>query len=127
MILSWTLLMSWLLGMVSARSASDFQVVVFTCIWKRPTLTEFVLGHYAKMAEGLRTDGSGIAIELFIVGSEGDMSRRIAEKYQAKYLEYKNEPLGEKHNAGLRAVGDSFPHLDALVVVSRVGLGSTTF
>ena len=93
-----------------------FTVVVYTCLWQRPVLSDFVFGHYAGQRERLLREHN-VALELYVVGSEGNHSASLAKKHSAGYVEHMNNPLGAKHNYGLSALKEKIPHLDAVVVV----------
>ena len=44
----------------------------------------------------------GVELLKCAVGSEGDSSRRLAEGSGWNYVEFANDPLGAKHNAGMK-------------------------
>lgn len=62
-------------------------------IWQRPALTNHLLTYYHALFV------PGIDLEIVVVGSEGDVSRRIARGLN--YLEVENEPLDAKYDAGI--------------------------
>ena len=48
-------------------------------------------------------------IEMLVVGSEGEISRSVTEKYGSHYLEFDNKPVSEKWNAGMLAIKEHDP------------------
>jgi len=73
------------------------RIGIKTMIWKRPIVFEI----YAAGIERLRNNFNVIP---FVVGSEGDISRKKCEKHGFNYIEYPNAPLGAKANACLKAM-----------------------
>lgn len=69
-----------------------------TAMWKRPELTDMVFSHVAFL-KGKLAD----KLELIpaVAGSEGDVSRAIAERNGFLYAEAPNSPLSNKWNASL--------------------------
>jgi hypothetical protein len=65
------------------------KIAIITTIWKRPELTKIVLNYYLQFKDKYN-------LELICVGSEGDISRKLAKGWH--YIEYKNLPVSEKHN-----------------------------
>lgn len=72
----------------SEPSTSTPRILIATTMWKRPEIFEF----WAERMKPLKCD-------VLVVGSEGELSRSLAEKYEFAYMEYPNEPLGAKFNA----------------------------
>lgn len=66
------------------------KIIALTAIWKRPEV-------FRLFARGI----SKLGIEVVIVGSEGEVSKKQAEIFGFHYLEYPNQPLSEKHNQGM--------------------------
>jgi hypothetical protein len=64
------------------------KVVFITPFYKRLDLTEMC---FSELKKQRRT--------MYAVGSEGNDSKELAEKYGVKYLEYPNNPVSDKHNA----------------------------
>ena len=85
---------------------------LLTALWKRPELTALVLKHYSIIRNSL---AESIDLNLLAVGSEGEVTKSVTEKYGFQYLEYPNSPLGAKWNAGLKAVKEFKP--DAVVII----------
>lgn len=73
--------------------------VIMTPIWKRPMLTDYVFRYYSRLQSALAPE---IDLRLIAVGSEGDRSRRIAERNGYEYIEYENMPRNRKLNAASR-------------------------
>ena len=48
-------------------------------------------------------------IEMLVVGNEGDISKDLTEKYGHLYLEYPNNPVSNKWNAGMLALKEHNP------------------
>jgi hypothetical protein len=76
-------------------------------VWQRHELARIVLAHYAKLKV------NGAEIVSVVVGSEGDASRALADEVGALYVEAPNEPLSDKHNAGVHAMKGL--HVDCFV------------
>lgn len=71
------------------------KLLIFLAVWKRPEITEICFMGISRLRKNSR-----FPIEAFAVISEESMIP-LCRKYQIKYTFYKNEPLGEKKNAGL--------------------------
>lgn len=69
-----------------------------TAIWGREWLTRKIFEHVANLRELLYPD---IELLVAVAGSEGEKSRNLAEKFNFKYVEIPNSPLGAKWNAAL--------------------------
>lgn len=69
-----------------------------TAMWGRHELTRLVFGHAARLRQELLP---AISLELACCGSEGAVSREIAESSGFAYIEAPNSPLGAKWNAAL--------------------------
>jgi hypothetical protein len=82
------------------------RLVLLTCIWKRPELTDIILRYYEGIKDEYR---DRVEIILICVGSEKMKSRLICEKYNCVYLEYANEPLSKKWGFGLKAASKYDP------------------
>jgi len=81
-------------------------------IWKRPALTKIVMEHYMKMKIKLK---GKIDLVNIAIGSEGERTRKMSEKYNFQYLEYKNSPLSRKWDAGVMESKKYDP--DAVLIV----------
>jgi GTP:adenosylcobinamide-phosphate guanylyltransferase len=66
-----------------------------TTMWKRTLLTNYVFNYYKDLQKRLRDD---VNLIMIACGSEGDISRKIAEDNNFIYLESENFPLSQKHN-----------------------------
>lgn len=96
---------------VRARAGRP-RIALLTCLWQRPNLSEVVLGYYQDLRSRLSRE---IDLVLMAVGSEGDASRQLAERFDFRYVEHPNHPLGAKWNAGMNALRDK--NVDAVVTV----------
>ncbi|MCP5368547.1 MAG: hypothetical protein H6907_09500 [Hyphomicrobiales bacterium] len=77
------------------------RIAVFTALWKRPSLSAYVLERWAVTA--------GDRVSLFAVGSEGAASRALAEEHGFTYFEAPNRPLSLKWQHLLRRVREAGP------------------
>ena len=64
--------------------------------YKRHEITDFVFNYYHRLQEELKYF---IDIIVITAGSEFEISRKLAEKYNFVYIEVSNNPLSQKHNA----------------------------
>jgi hypothetical protein len=88
------------------------KIVIMTTMYKRHHLTNYVFSHYNK----LKDEFKDIAELIFVVGgSEGETSKKIAEKNNFHYIETPNDPLSKKHNNVLMECKKFNP--DAVVLV----------
>lgn len=55
-------------------------------------------------AKRMQTVRESLGIETLIVGSEGELSRSVAERCGHHYVEFPNRPLSRKFNAGMEAL-----------------------
>jgi len=78
-------------------SGVKMKAIILITMWKRPEITEYVFKHYHKMQKELASE---MELTLLAVGSEGKISRDIAEKNGFDYLAFPNRPLNRKYNAG---------------------------
>lgn len=86
----------------TASAERPFSVVLFMCVWQRPLLTDFILGHYARMRGALSR--RGIELTLFVAGSDNSTTPALASRHGARFVVVPNRPVGAKHNNGLRAI-----------------------
>jgi len=63
--------------------------------YKRHNITSFVFDYYSKLKEELKDE---IELILIAVGSEGSISKDIAESNDFAYSECPNNPISQKHN-----------------------------
>ena len=75
------------------------KIAIVSAVWQRPLLTEFIFQYYQKMIKQL---SKIIEIKMFVAGSEGLTSKKLARKYDVGYVEIPNEPLSEKLDAPLK-------------------------
>jgi hypothetical protein len=94
-------------------------MVLLTCVFMRPELTNVVLGAYDNIRRFLAPE---LDLRLLAVGSEGMESRRLCERHGFDYVEFPNTPLSHKWNAGVRAAQEYDP--DGLVIVGSDDLMS---
>jgi len=71
------------------------KIAVCIPIYKRHEISDFVLGHYNQLRNELKDK---IELILLCCGSEGEESKKIAEKNGFIYYEYPNTPLSQKQN-----------------------------
>jgi hypothetical protein len=57
----------------------------------------------------MQTVRDELGVETLIVGSEGELSRTLVEKYGHHYVEFDNRPLSRKFNAGMEALRSHSP------------------
>jgi len=88
------------------------KIVIMTTMYKRHELTNYVFSYYNKLKKELEH-----AVELIFVvgGSEGDISKEIAERNNFNYIETPNLPLNKKHNNVLLETKKFNP--DAVVLI----------
>ncbi len=76
------------------------KIGIFTCVWNRLKVTEYMYSYYLKLRRHFKGE---IEIKLFVGGSEGDVSRDMARRYKAHYVELPNNPLSHKFDNCLRS------------------------
>ena len=69
------------------------KILILTCLWKRHDIFEIFKLQYKKLQEKYN-------IELLVIGSEGNESKDLCKDFY--YLKYKNQPLSNKWNAGIK-------------------------
>src|SRR6478736_8593969 len=72
------------------------KILVYLAVWKRPEITELCFRGVKRIQQHPDFD-----IQALAVISEPGMIG-LCEKYGIAWMMYKNEPLGEKKNAGLQ-------------------------
>ena len=80
------------------KNAEKLNLVMLTCVWKRPRLTKIIMSYYSKLKEEIRDT---VNLEFVAVGSEGEKSRTICEEAGFHYFEYENQPMSKKWQYGL--------------------------
>ncbi len=88
-------------------AVADPKILIATVMWQRPEVFEF-------WAERMKPLGC----DILAVGSEGELSRKLAEKHGCVYLERPNEPLGAKFNARVEYFLDNCQYTHLLLVGS---------
>ena len=87
-------------------------LAVLIAIWQRPEVTGVVMRHYRRMADA-RKD-----LLLVAVGSEGEVSRKLAADNGWDYVEAPNQPLSDKLTVGLARCRDLDPSAGLLAMGS---------
>ena len=72
------------------------KIVIMTCMWQRHELTDYIFARWKKEKEYCKD----LDVILLAVGSEGDISKKIAERNDFVYVECENQPLNRKNNCG---------------------------
>jgi len=88
------------------------KLALITGIYKRHELTDYVLNYYRGLIDTLEDT---IEIQMFIAGSEGDISKGLVEKYGFKYIETPNFPLTLKFDTATQLAKNWGP--DGLVFI----------
>lgn len=86
-------------------------VAIVTAIWKRHELTGIILNYYNELKKEIPN------LVLIAVGSEGDVSRKLAEDNGWNYVEASNAPLSQKWNK-------VFGEVVKYNVIGAIGIGS---
>jgi len=73
-----------------------YKLAICIPFYKREKITRYVFGYYQDLKYRLR---SKVDLLLIACGSEGAVSRKIANDYDFNYIEYSNDHLTQKHNA----------------------------
>lgn len=92
------------------------RVCILSSIWQREDLTSAFLSHLNYLVEKIPE----FEFKCVVVGSEGERSKKVVEKFGHHYVEERNNPLSKKWNAGLRKTKEMDP--DVVIV-----LGSDDF
>ena len=82
------------------------KVTLITAVWKRHEFTSLVLNRFKNIKDEL---AGTIDLELIAVGSEGEKSQELCEKYGFNYVEEDNMPLNRKYNAARRLAKETNP------------------
>tara|TARA_B100001250_G_scaffold71686_1_gene57987 strand:- start:1255 stop:3114 length:1860 start_codon:yes stop_codon:yes gene_type:complete len=94
------------------EEGKKLNLVMLTCVWKRPKLTKIILSYYSKLKKDVK---STVNLEFVAVGSEGDKSRKICEGAGFHYFEYENQPMSNKWQYGLKMTKKYDP--DAVIIM----------
>jgi hypothetical protein len=71
------------------------KICLFTVSYQRLELTDYVLNFY----KNIKTQISDLCdLHMICVGSDGEKGKVIAERHGFEYIEYKNNPVSQKHN-----------------------------
>jgi len=82
------------------------KIALITGMWRRPELTNKIFSYYNNLKKEL---SPGIELINIVAGSEGNISRNIAEKNNWVYVECKNTPLNLKFNLALQKAKEFNP------------------
>ena len=93
-----------------------------TAMWKRPELTDLVFSHVAFLKEKL---ADRLELVPAVAGSEGDVSKAIAERNGFLYVEAPNSPLSNKWNASLALLHAH--HVDGVCIFGSDDLPNETY
>ncbi|MGY0556053.1 glycosyltransferase family 2 protein [Vreelandella sp. 2A-K22] len=88
------------------------KLLMLTCVWQRHDLTRMFYEYYKKMVSELKDE---IELEILVVGSEGEVSKKMCEEYSFNYIERPNQPLSEKWQGGADYAKEF--DFDALVIM----------
>lgn len=75
------------------------KLVLMTTMYQRHYLTDYVFSYYNKLKNEIK---DSVELILLVGGSEGELSRHIAQKNSFNYIEVPNFPLSNKHNVVLK-------------------------
>jgi len=98
------------------------EIVLLTAVWKRHSLTKFVLKRYGDIKERI---SDRFDLRLIAVGSEGNVSKELCEQCGFEYFEFPNLPLNHKWQHGLEQARKSNP--DAVVIAGSDDLLSENY
>lgn len=93
------------------------KILILTCLWKRLELTKEFLKYYSVLKDYLEPQ---LELDLLAVGSEGELTQKLVERYGFSYVEAPNKPLSDKWQKGLTFAQNI--DFDAIVI-----LGSDDF
>lgn len=71
------------------------KIAFITAMWRRPGIFEL----FGKGIQNLQKHFPDVEIQCFVAGSEGEVSKSLAEKFGFVYTEFSNEHLNKKFNA----------------------------
>lgn len=103
--------------------SARFRIVLFTCVYGRAQLTEFVLAHYAGLVGKLAAEDH-VDLHIFITGSNAATTAPLAARFGAAHADFPNSPLGAKHNSGIAALRDHHTAATAPLPHAVVVIGS---
>lgn len=85
-------------------TTSHKSVVIITAMWRRPEVFRMFAVGVTNLIE--KTDTK---INVVVSGSEGKISRNLAESYGFLYTEFPNRPISAKHNTALHIAREINP------------------
>lgn len=88
------------------------KLAIITAIYKRYNLTKFILEYYKGIVDSLSNE---LEIQLFVAGSEGELTKNLVEQYGFEYIEISNTPLTHKFNSTVKRAKLWNP--DGLVII----------
>jgi hypothetical protein len=91
------------------------KIVIMTTMFGRHDLTDYVFSFYKKLKDKFEHEHEILTLELVVAGSEGAVSRFIAERNDFHYVETPNIPLSFKTNEALKFCKTLNP--DAVVLI----------
>jgi hypothetical protein len=86
------------------------KILFVGCIFGRPEITDKTLAYYHQLKQ-LNPE----LIDVFMCGSEGELSRNLVEKYGFYYVESENFPLSKKFDALYQGIERSNIEHDAVI------------
>ena len=75
------------------------RLLIFITVWKRPEVTRLCYDGVNRLIKSFAE--KDVDVDVLIVGSQ-DVHRDLAKEYKYNFFRTPNEPLGEKHNEGMR-------------------------
>jgi hypothetical protein len=101
---------------------TKIKLCLFTVTYKRPELTEYVLNYY----KNIKVEIEDLCdLKMICIGSDGEIGKTIAEKHGFEYIEYKNNPVSQKHNFGAQSCKKYNP--DGVIYVGSDDIMSIEF
>lgn len=88
----------------NTTNTGKLKIAICSAVWKRKEVFEM-------FAQGIKAlqKGTDIEYQVFISGSEGDVSKKMVQKHKFTYIEIPNEPLAAKVNASVYAAKNFKP------------------
>jgi hypothetical protein len=91
-------------------------------MWKRHNVVALAQENFRTIAQRCGQKSGAPELVSVVAGSEGAASRTLIESYGGIYVPFRNQPLGAKFNAALRAARRTEP--DAIVVLGSDNLAT---
>lgn len=98
------------------------KICLFTVTYNRLELTDYILNYYNNIKNELKDICD---MEMICIGSDGKSGEIIANKNNFEYIEYKNNPVSEKHNFGAMSCKKHNP--DGIIYVGSDDMLSIEF